>query len=300
MTINHVVVLGAGAIGSTYGALLSRVSDVTLVGSKEHVKHIQRFGLELTGEASNNYSLRAIAKINQLLPNTLILLTTKIPQVTTALTDVRPFLRSDSIILALQNGLDIENEILDVVGTGEIIRGITNIAAEFLVPGRVRYWIGETILSNSKSSKEIVQMFTSAGLSTHVSENIHEDIWNKLILNCVTNPLTALLRVSNNQILNPQLEWIRHELIFECVEIARAVGIEITLKPLDIDRKITKYYNLSSMCQDILKKKKTEIDYLNGKIVSLGKKYGIPTPINQTLTDLVKFLEKNPNDPKKL
>lgn len=287
-----IIILGSGAIGSTYGALLSRKNDVILLGNREHIKHIQMYGLELIGESEQNFKLDAKTRINKIPPDTLILLTTKAQDSIHAIKKIRSILRADSIMLILQNGIGIKDKVKEVIGKVEIFRGVTEIAAEFLAPGRIRYWNGVTIIAESKSSKGIAEIFIAAGLKIRISKNITEDIWKKLILNCVANPLTALFQVRNNKILDKQLEWVRWEITNECIAVAKAAGIKTLLNPSNIDNKIKNYHNLSSMCQDILKKKKTEIDYLNGEIVKLGKKYGISTPVNQTMTNLVKFLEK--------
>lgn len=292
MTPKQIIVLGAGAIGSTYGALLSKGNDVTLIGNKTHVKHIQMHGLDLIDERKQNFKLIAKTEINQIHPNTLILLSTKTQDSIPALKQIKSILRTDSAILVLQNGLGIEFAVKEIAGKTEVFRGVTEIAAEFLAPGKIRYWNGKTILAESKSANEVAGIFTNVGLETCISEKMNEEIWRKLILNCVVNPLSALFQVRNNEILDKQLEWVRWEIVHECAAVAKEAGVDIFLNPSKIDNKIRCYHNFSSMCQDILKRKKTEIDFLNGEIVKLGKKHNISTPVNQTITRLVKFLEK--------
>lgn len=293
MTVENIVVLGAGAIGSLYGALLSARKDTTLVGSKAHVKAIRTRGLRLTGEIERTFRVKANTEISHIPPRTLLLLTTKAQDSVRAMSRVKPLLREDTVIVVLQNGLGNEEVVREVVRSDiEVIRGLTTMAAEFLKPGEIKAWKGETVIGKSRTSDEICALFNSCGLKTRVSENIREEVWSKLVLNCVVNPLTALFRVPDCEILSEPLRWVRHSVVRECIEVAEAESVNINVEQNEVDRRIQRYTNLSSMCQDIIKGKKTEIEFLNGKIVELGLKHGIPTPVNQTLTCLIRFLEE--------
>lgn len=294
MRIEKVFVLGAGAIGSLYGALLSKGKDVTLVGNKAHVEAIRGRGLQLIGEINQTFNVNADTKIREIPPHTLILLTTKAQDSAKAVNQIRRSLKRDTIILVLQNGLGNEEKVKELVNNKvQVLRGLTTMAAEFLEPGKIRVWKGETVIGDSETASEIASLFNSCGLETRVSKKMEGEVWKKLVLNCIVNPLTAIFHVRNNKIVSENLRWIRREVARECIEVAKAEGVNLEIETEELDRKILSYTNLSSMCQDILKKKRTEIDFLNGKIVELGRKHGIQTPVNQTLTCLVKFLEEN-------
>ena len=294
MRIEKVFVLGAGAIGSLYGALLSKGKDVTLVGNKAHVEAIRGRGLQLIGEINQTFNVNADTKIREIPPHTLILLTTKAQDSAKAVNQIRRSLKRDTIILVLQNGLGNEEKVKELVNNKvQVLRGLTTMAAEFLEPGKIRVWKGETVIGDSETASEIASLFNSCGLETRVSKKMEGEVWKKLVLNCIVNPLTAIFHVRNNKIVSENLRWIRREVTRECIEVAKAEGVNLEIETEELDRKILSYTNLSSMCQDILKKKRTEIDFLNGKIVELGRKHGIQTPVNQTLTCLVKFLEEN-------
>ena len=108
MKPKQIIVLGAGAIGSTYGALLSKVIDVTLIGNEAHVKYIKMHGLDLFNKKRQNFKLKARTEINKIPPNTLIILSTKAQDSIPALKQIKSILRTDTTILVLQNGLGIE------------------------------------------------------------------------------------------------------------------------------------------------------------------------------------------------
>jgi 2-dehydropantoate 2-reductase len=293
MSFQKIFVLGAGAIGSSYGAMLSRKNDVTLVGNKAHVDAIKSSGLIITNDLAGKFSVKAETAIEQIPSGSLILLTTKANDSTEAIIDVKHLLKKDTVILVLQNGLGIKDMIQATVRDEiEIVRGLVLIGAELLEPGKITLWNGETIIEGTRTGEKIAKLFQQSGLKTRVSNDITREEWSKFVVNCVINPLTAILRVRNWEISAESLKEIRHRVYEECVQVEKAEGISLEHGlERDIEAKIVNYQNYSSMCQDILKGKKTEIDFLNGKIVELGKKHRIKTPVNETLVALIKFLE---------
>lgn len=294
MTFQKILVLGAGAVGSSYGALLSRKNDVTLIGNAVHVQAINFNGLTLSGEVKENFIIKAQIKIEDVPSNTLLLLTTKAYDSERAMIEIKEVLKKDTVILILQNGLGNKKLVKEIVGSNiEVVRGLTMIGAEFPEPGKIIFGNGETILEPTETAEIITKVFNACGLKTRISKHFREENWDKLVMNCVANPLTGIFQVRNNEIKADTLMKLRHMIMEECIRVGKAEGIKF--KPdlkKSIDRKILGYKNLSSMCQDLMKGKRTEIDFLNGKIVELGKKHGVPTPINEALVCMVKFLEE--------
>jgi len=298
---NKIFVLGAGAIGSVLGGLLSEKNDVTLIGNKTHVDAVSSNGLSVSGDVVANFHVHADTKIRQIPEKTLIFLTTKAHDSERAIKKVRKLLRNDTVILVLQNGLGNEEIVRRVAGTKvKVLRGITTMAAEFFNPGEVEYWKGETAIAHDAQADKVAQTLNSSMLKTTLSKNIEQEIWSKTVVNSVVNPLTAIFRVRNREIGTQPLANVRHHIVRECIQVGRAEGIPFP-KGLEqrVDREILAYANFSSMCQDILKRRKTEIDFLNGRIVELGRKHCVPTPVNETLVDFIKFLEESNGLPRK-
>ena len=295
MSFNKIFVLGAGAIGSSYGALLSRKNDVTLIGNKAHVDAINSKGLTLSGDVQERFFIKAETKIKEIPKNTLILLTTKAHDSARAIKEIKDLLKNDTVILILQNGLGNKGLVKGIVGDEvEVVRGLVKIAAEFLEPGRITIWNGETVLEQMEAGERIAALFNESGLKARVSNEMDRELWNKLVVNCVVNPLTAILQVRDNEIAVDSLRQLRHGIVEECVEVGKCEGIAFQpdLKE-SIDKDISKFTNLSSMCQDVMKGRRTEIDFLNGKMVELGRKHKVTTPINEAMVCLIKFLEEN-------
>ena len=289
-----IFILGAGAIGSVLGGLLSERNDVTLIGNKTHIDAVNSNGLSISGDVSATLRVHADTKVEKVPEKTLIFLTTKAYDSEKAISGVRRLLKKDTVILVLQNGVGNEEIVKRAVGSGtKVLRGITTIAAELFKAGEVKYWSGETIIECDAVAETIAQILNASTLKTSLSKKILDEIWGKVAVNSVVNPLTAIFRVRNREIGTQSLERIRHQIVIECVQVGKTQGITF---PRDlehkIDREILAHTNFSSMCQDMMKGKRTEIDFMNGKIVELGRKHAVPTLMNETLVDFIKFLEE--------
>lgn len=288
-----IFILGAGAIGSVLGGLLSKKNEVTLIGNKSHVDTVNSKGLSVSGDVTASFRVHADTRIRQIPEETLIFLTTKAYDSERAIRKIRRLVKNDTVVLVLQNGLGNEEIVKRAAGAKiKVLRGITTMAAEFFKPGEVKYWKGETTIENRAPAAKIAEMLNASLLKTTISKDIKRDIWSKVVANSVVNPLSAIFRVKNHEIGAQSLASTRHQIIEECTQVGKAERI-VFPKDLEhiIDREILAYVNYSSMCQDVLKRKKTEIDFLNGKIVELGRKHSVLTPVNEALVDFIKFLE---------
>lgn len=289
-----IIILGAGAIGSLYGAKLSRLNDIVLVARKKHADTINRRGLKITGVENRTYRLKAATRMKKIEKNSLIILTTKVYDSGNAINQIKKLLREDTIILCLQNGYGSEEVVKKIVGKKcLVLRGVTAVGTSFLKPGIIKMNnIGYTAIEKSRKSKEISENFDRCGLKAYVSKNIMEDVWKKLFMNCVLNPITGIFKIKNKEIAHESLRPLRTAVIKECLAVAKKDGFNFSFKFVeDILDRVRKSDNYSSMYQDLLKGNRTEIDYLNGAVVKLGKKYGIKCPVNESLVGMIKFLE---------
>ncbi len=290
----EIIVLGAGAIGSLYGSRLAAVNNVTLIGRPEHVAAINSNGLRVEGLESAVVPVRAALTVEALGPDALVVLTTKVPDSRAALEPMAPLIREDTTILSLQNGLDSEQIVRDALGhRGVVLRGFTQFGAIFKAPGVIEFLArGYTVIEQHERSARIARVFTEAGLDCRVSPDIRRDVWYKLIVNCVVNPITAILGCEVGGIANPELDPLKQLVIDECVAVAAAEGICFDL---DFNREISDFFrpshNVASMLQDLRRGRPTEIAYLNAAVVSLGCQRGVACPVNAALTDIVKTME---------
>lgn len=291
----NIIVLGAGAIGSIFGAKLSRLNDVLLIARKGHADKINRNGLKVTGIESKTYKIKAATRVKKIYRGTLILLTTKVTDSQRAINSIKGMVRKDTTILCVQNGLYSENIVKRIIG-GKclVLRAVTNFGAAFLKPGAVKYnSYSYTAIEKNERSKEIAENFRKCGLNGHMSENIKHDMWKKLALNCVLNPITSILKIKNREIADERLNPLKRLVIEECAKVARKDGVNIDYSVERLNSAFKKSENISSMQQDLIKGKRTEIDYLNGAVAELGKKYGVKCPVNEALAEIVKGMEKD-------
>ena len=289
-----IIILGAGAIGSLFGAKLSKLNEVVLVARKEHADAINKDGLSIIGLEKGIYKVKATAKIKKVEENTLVLLTTKVQDSEKAINGIKNLIRNDTLIICLQNGLYSENIVKRIIGNKcLVLRAITNFGAIFLKPGFVDYK-GHSFTSIEKSpkSRKIADNFTKCGLNAYVSKDIRYDMWKKLVFNCVLNPVTAILKIENMGICDERLYPLKKIIIDECLKAAEKDGVKFNLDFLKIlNEEFKMSRNISSMQQDLIKGKKTEIDFLNGAVAWLGRKYGIECPVNEALACIIKSAE---------
>jgi 2-dehydropantoate 2-reductase len=137
-------------------------------------------------------------------------------------------------------------------------------------------------------------MLRVANIETHIVKDAQPMVWSKLIVNAAINPLTALLRVKNGEILtNPPARELMREIAEEVASVAKALGVGLpSLDPMQTVEEVAERTaeNVSSMLQDVLRGAPTEVDAINGEVVQAGKLKGIPTPVNRVIWSLVKAI----------
>jgi 2-dehydropantoate 2-reductase len=290
----QIIVLGAGAIGSLYGAKLAATNDVILIGRPDHAAAINSRGLRMEGLESEVVRIRAAAAVTAISANALILLTTKVTATTAALEPIAPLVRDDTTILCLQNGLGSEEIARAALrGRGVVLRGITQFGAIFEKPGAFKYMAaGYTVIEQHPRSDRLADALTVAGLHCRVSSNIVAEVWHKTVFNCVVNPITAMLGCEVGGIAQPGLNRLKQLVIDECVAVAVTQGVTFDV---DFMREINETFapsrNIASMQQDLLRGRPTEIDYMNGAVATLGAEHGVPCPVNRALTAIIKAME---------
>ncbi|HWY39637.1 MAG TPA: 2-dehydropantoate 2-reductase [Chthoniobacterales bacterium] len=290
----RIFVLGAGAIGSLYGAKLAAANDVTLIGRPDHVRAIEKNGLRIEGLESDIVRVRAATHIEQISPGALILLTTKLPATADALEPVASLIRDDTTIVALQNGLN-SNEIARaaVRERGIVLRGITQFGAIFAQPGTIQYMVkGFTLLEKHARSARIAAVLNAAGLDCRISFDITTEVWRKLIFNCVVNPVTTIIGSKVGGIVDSHLDGLKQLIIDECLAVADAEGVHLEEDFVsEVNAAYAGSQNVVSMQQDLLRGRVTEIDYLNGTVVTLGARHGLECPVNDGLIRIIKAME---------
>lgn len=301
----RIVVFGAGAIGSLFGVLLAEHGhQVTLVGNRRHMEEIEEKGLRV----ETAWGCGRVVPVATALGGVdwdrteLLLLTTKAYDAAKAARQLSGVLPKGVPVVCLQNGLGVEEVVGEELGSNPVIRGVTWQASEFLSPGRIRHTAtGKTLvgpphnLPESFEVKRLVDVFLGAGLPMLYVNSIERDVWVKTAINAAINPLGAIMGVRNGDLLGVEgVESTIHNIVGECVDVAAKVGVRLGCEAvyhqvLETIEKTAE--NKNSMLQDIERGKRTEIDFINGAVCRLGERFGVSTPLNKLLVQLVKKIE---------
>lgn len=294
----NIVIFGAGAIGSLFGAMLSKENNVVLIGRKSHIDAIKKNGLVIKGKSNLNVKISAENTVDKLnYSPDLLILTVKSYDTKKAIQQVKKIIDDNTIVLSLQNGLDNIEKLKSTVNKSNIIAGVTTNGAIFSKPGVINHTgMGNTIIGeingqNSVRIKKISSLFNNIGIRTIVSENIIREIWIKVIINSSINPLTAFFHCKNGFLLkNLILIRIVEKVCEESTNVANSNGISLTFQDMinktkDVIRETSENY--SSMLQSVKKGKRTEINSINRVIVNMGKKYNIDVSLNELLVYLL-------------
>ncbi|MBC8436440.1 MAG: 2-dehydropantoate 2-reductase, partial [Candidatus Omnitrophica bacterium] len=218
-----------------------------------------------------------------------------------AIINARPLIGNNTKVLTLQNGIGNLETITEIVGSDIVIGGTTNLGATLLEEAKVRYaGKGETVIGRPDGKipvemRWIRETFDKAGLEIRFSRDIKGLLWSKLILNAGINALTAITQLKNGRLI--EIEGARRILrgaVTEATRIAKRKKIKLIYDdPLAKAEAVCEATanNISSMLQDVLKHKRTEIDFINGVIVRFGQELNLAVPYNSMLLDLVKSIE---------
>ena len=305
----RVCVVGVGAVGSLFAAHLAQVDDVEVWGydvMPDHVDAINARGLRLIGEADLVGRVRATTDAAHIPPCDLGIVATKSMYTADAIARTAHAF-SGGAVASVQNGVGNEEQIAEHVE--RVIRGTTFPAGRVVEPGVVYMDVrGDTWLGPFEPSPapmdaviRLAEAMTAGGMNAKALEDARGAQWTKLIFNAATNPIGALTRLTHGRVVElAQTRQLVSQLVAEGKAVADALGITLDSDPDELVNHAAEvaYEHRASMLQDVLAERDTEIDALNGGIVRFGSEHGIPTPLNEAITGLVKGLERSWRQPR--
>lgn len=303
-------IIGPGALGCLLTALLAESGqEVVLLDHRAERAHfISDRGIHVESESGERrVKVKVTDEPKQAADADLVFVCVKAYSTRDAIAPVATLLGKNARVLTLQNGLGNVEALADAVGRNRVWGGTTAQGATELGLGQIRHGgRGDTAIAPAKSGAdkdrldEVASILNSAKVPTHVEADVNSLIWSKLIVNVGINPLTALTRLRNGQLLEHLgTQNIMETAVAEASAVAKALKVKL-LYPDSLERvrevaRVTAP-NVASMLQDILAMRRTEIDHINGAVTDYGAKLGIPTPVNQTLTDLIKTIQASYGD----
>jgi 2-dehydropantoate 2-reductase len=304
-----VCVVGCGAVGSIFAAHLARRGEAEVYAydvSKDHVEAIRRKGLRLSGAADFTAPVHATSDAKEIPVCDFGIIATKSTHTRGAIEQTAHIFNESSAVCSVQNGVGNEEIIAERVRY--VIRGTTFPAGHIVEPGHVGYdiagdtWVGPFEPTNTPMDRvtAFAQLLSRAGLNVIALEDARGAQWTKLIFNASTNPVGALTLLHHGAATRlPATGELFDALIAEGEAVAKAMGIKLhgdaramVLKGANAPGK-----HKASMFQDVLAKRQTEVDFMNGAIVNWGAKHNVPTPLNKTMWALIKGLEHSWTNP---
>jgi 2-dehydropantoate 2-reductase len=306
--LHKVAVMGAGAVGSFYGAMLARAGHrVTLIGRPAHVQAIQRDGLQLEmGRQLHTVRVEACSDPSAVAGADLVLCCVKSGDTEDAARQIAPHLGPATLLMSLQNGVG-NAETLARLLPCRVIPAVVYVAVALGGPGRVCHFgrgdlaIGAMPGGTQSSVPEwptlqaLVDFFAGAQVPVRIVPDVAVELWAKLLVNCAYNAISGLAQMPYARLAEQaDIRALQDDIVREVIAVAAASGLTLPLDAsLDAVRRIAvgMPQQLSSTAQDMARRKPSEIDHLNGYIARRGRELGVPTPVNRTLYALVKLVE---------
>jgi len=300
-----IYVLGAGAVGCFFGGMLARAHhDVTFIARPKRVEALNESGLEMDCKAFHE-TVKVIASSDLALLGDadLVLLSVKSLDTEEILTQIKSALPSKAVVLSLQNGV-ANIEIASKIISNPVYAAVVYVAAGMIGQRTMKHHgRGELLVGSLGSAspiddinlQKICKLFDEVGVPCSITPQIKREMWLKFLVNCSFNAISGIGQISYGQMVkSPGTVKLIQEITKEFLAIAALEDVKISLpEALAANDSIaaTMVTQVSSTAQDLAKGKLTEIDFLNGYIVQLGKRYGIPMPYNESVYALVKMME---------
>jgi len=301
-----IAIIGPGAMGLFFAVRLQGGGqEVWLLDYRpERCARLQRHGISLVSleGLESRFALNVADDPQDIGTCDLVLVMVKAHQTEAVSPSLPGLLRPEGVALTLQNGIGNLESMAAALGPERLLAGVTMLGVTKMDVGRIRHaGQGPVLIGQPPGSQvtaveltAIIAALRQAGLDCQAAPDIITVLWDKLLINVGINPVTALTRLRNGQLMIVPEAWrVVAAAVQEAWEVAMAAGLNPSADPLARVRRVCEATaaNRSSMLQDILARRRTEIDAINGQIVLQGREFGLTTPVNALLTDLIKSLE---------
>ncbi len=301
--IKTVAVLGAGAMGAVYASKFFDAShfSTVLVARDSRYDRLKKEGSTVNGK---HYLVPVVHPDEPFGPCDLIIVALKNHNLTEAVPDLRNLVGDQTTIISVMNGLDSEEYIGSVYGMDKVLYAIAvgidavreGISVTYTNPGKI--FFGQA--NNSSLSEQVLRVseaFQRAEIAHEIPPDMIRMLWWKFMINVGINQASAVMRVPYGIFqTSPDAQALMGELMREVIALAQCAGVNLKEQDLNDWHAVLKTLSpkgKTSMLQDIEAGRKTEVDIFAGKMVDMGKSYGIPTPVNQTLLSIIRVLEQS-------
>ena len=295
-----ILIVGTGALACLFAARLASAGiEVCMLGSwQDGLSALRQYGVRLVDLEGNSHQFPVDVLEDpggrQQYSRAFVLV--KSWQTERAAKQLNECLTTNGVALTLQNGYGNYEILKEILGEERVALGVTTVGAKMLEPGYVQFsGAGKVMVGGHKRLDDLVEQLSRAGFEVEMILDPESVLWGKLVINAAINPLTALLRVPNGDLLKrPSARALMSETVFEVVEVAKALGVNLPYaNPVEMVESVAlnTAANISSMLQDVRRGTPTENEAISGAIIRLGESSGIETPVNRMLWRLIKSLD---------
>ncbi len=299
----RIAIMAAGAVGGYFGARLAAAGqDVAFFARGAHREAIRAAGLKIESPLGDLHLRDAKLADDpaQIGPVDIVLFAVKLWDLEQAARSLKPLIASSTRVVTFQNGVDAPERLQPILGRDAIAPGLAQIAVVISEPGVIRHTSQFALMRFGRfdgradpALAAFAEAATRAGIDAALSDNIERDLWVKFTFLAALAGLTAATRKPIGPLLrDPDTRALFHELMKEIVAVGRAKGValaqDLADERLAFAVKTLPEHMKASMAHDLERGNRLELDWLNGKVVELGRKLGVPTPANAAVYAVLK------------
>jgi len=299
--MKQILMVGAGSVGGFFGAHLAKNNpNVSFLLRPKTLAAVKQNGLTIRS-AGGSFTVHPLAASDprELPKPDLIILSVKAYDLDEVMAQLDPVLTDQIVLLTLQNGVDTEDRLIARLKRDCVVGGVAFIYSKIAAPGVIDHYkkgavaIGELMGHKSPRLLAIAEIFKQAGIPCQLTDDVRKSKWEKMCWNCVFNPLTIIVDDKVAKTLeHPEMLRVIHQIVEEVAAVAASVKVPL---PPDMAEKVVRWTREirdihTSMYDDWKAGRPTEIEYLNGYVAKVGREHGIPTPLNEALTAMIKTI----------
>ena len=299
-SIEKIAIIGAGALGATYGSLLYDMDpeSVCFIASGDRYERLQWEGVIVNGR---HYAL-TVVRPEEATAVDLVIVAVKHYHLDQAINEMKGVVGPKTIVLSVMNGIDSEERIAAVYGNSKVIYGLTLGIDAVREGNSITYRNLGRILFGEENNAEITNrvqrisdLFTRAGIAHEIPPDMIRSLWFKFMINVGVNQVSAVLRATYGALQSSAVaRGLMDNAMLEVIAIARTLHVDLSAEDIGEWYKVLTSLNpisKTSMLQDVEAGRPTEVEMLAGTVIELGKRHGVPTPVNQKLYDDLKRIK---------
>src|SRR5262249_30825246 len=298
----RVAVMAAGAVGGYFGGRMAAAGhDVAFIARGAHRDAISQNGLKIESALGDLHlnDVNVTDDPKQVGPVDVVLFAVKLWDSETAGEQTRPLVGSNTRVITLQNGVDSVERLVPILGEEPMVGGTTSVVATIARPGVIRHTGTNARICCGRLDRHpddvltsYVEQIKAANIDITLSDHILLDIWKKFVLLSATSSITASTRQPLGVIRDDEdMRAFFYKLMQETIAVGRAAGVEFSPDfQAELDRSVAAFHPMmkASMANDLDAGNRLELDWLAGRIVALGRKYGVPTPAQEAVYAILK------------